>query len=189
MANQGYKNFKSSYSSYTSPSLPVFPASDDHTQTSYKNNAPRYPSYYPNKQSNKQPYLSTKGNEHLINFGMHRGKTWYDIANEGCFSYLKWCLNTDTIQINSNSRAHIQTALIISKDKTAKWKLQEEIKECFKDISYVAKINGDTVTSPHIHMKFCITCNQYKMANEFAADSNLCIPCSEPMVDFNYNPM
>lgn len=125
-----------------------------------------------------------------INFGKHKGKTFYDLSNTGDFDYLKWCLKCDighvkgpnSFYIADSCMPHIRAALSVEGIKTSNWiKDMTEPDETGKImLRYICQDQQQnmTYTGPNIEMKMCPQCNQIKTISLFnVGDGECCSKC------------
>lgn len=113
-------------------------------------------------------------------FGKYHDKTWYDIANLGQHSYLRWCNTTDVIRINDHAKKHILCALKTSVDPKAKWEeLRAEEKNDTK-VCFRAVVKGEEVMSPEEIVRKCKSCGKEKVVSEsFKVAPEICNVCCQ----------
>ena len=166
------------------------------------NNSNMFPKTYPRtssmsfprlpkntKSTDEQPSVETpttsivkfsvpKGLHHLTNFGRFRDYSWYDIANMGQYNYLRWCANTDTIEISDSARPHLLLALRTAQDPKAKWSVKREEADGDVKISYHVVMKGDELISPIVKVRACRTCGKEKFTDTyFNINPTICNPC------------
>jgi len=127
-----------------------------------------------------------------INFGKHKGKTYYDLSNIGDYKYLDWCLRNDAIHaknptdfyISDTCIDHIRACLSVDGYKTTPWTKEfSEPDENGKIIlRYVCRdidpMVDKTFTGPPIEMKKCPNCNQIKTFSLFNVEDGVyCRKC------------
>lgn len=133
-------------------------------------------------QFNKGP-LNREGRgfgwNQYINFGKHKGKTYYDLSNEGDYKYLSWCLRNDinsakdptSFYIADSCIPHIRAALNVEGIKKTNWvKEYTEPDENGKiSLHYVCldQDRNQNIKSPEIEMKLCPKCGLPKTASLF----------------------
>lgn len=131
------------------------------------------------------------GYEHMINFGKtYKDRTYYDVANEGNYSYLRWCLRSDInnakkpneFYISSTCIPHINAALSTEGCKAIPWRPSysepdENGKMILNYISYNEESKKDII-GPDIEMKRCPSCK--KILSYFCfecGDHEICKKC------------
>lgn len=115
------------------------------------------------------------GCNEFVNFGKHKNKTWYDIANAGDYKYLKWCLNYNpndkrnangqfkSFFIDDSCFPHISAALQNEKSRSPWVQTFSEPNEegrCL--MKYTSMDDYSVIEGPDIEMKKCPSCNYTK---------------------------
>lgn len=131
------------------------------------------------------------GFQQYINFGKHKGKTYYDVANAGDYLYLKWCLKSNETSvkdprsffISDTCMPHIRSALLTENVNNTPWtkQISEEDNNGRCICVYTSKDLKDESKSyegPDIEMKRCPKCNMIKTYLLFdLGNHNLCRKC------------
>lgn len=136
----------------------------------------------------------TFGYYQWCNFGKWKGYSFYDIANEKDYKYLKWIIytqqnpktNTGDFRISYESMQHIHCALRSEIDGGT-WK--QEYKPVY-GVNGVEDLNTSLLiyttetglTSPSILYKKCINCENYKnnkMFTDTGNNNNKCNTCTK----------
>jgi len=130
------------------------------------------------------------GYSQYINFGKHKGKTWYEVANAGDYGYLKWCLRNDlrsapdpqSFFISDTCLPHIRTALLTETNDATPWseEYSDPNPQGRVSLKYVACSTKDPnkwFESEPIEMKRCRGCNQLKTLNTFESHQVYCRKC------------
>lgn len=115
------------------------------------------------------------GFQQYINFGKHKGKTYYDVANAGDYKYLKWCLQSGqaavkdprSFFISDTCMPHIRSALLTENLNVTPWtkQISQENNDGRCICVYTAqdmKEPDSSYSSPDIEMKRCPNCNIIK---------------------------
>lgn len=115
------------------------------------------------------------GFHQYINFGKkHKKKTYYDVATEGDFNYLRWCLSYDphhtknkkfaSFYISEQCFPHIKAALQTEKSKHPWFPVYSPAdQEGNLTMHYTSQDEqGQPINGPDIDMKFCLSCNKIK---------------------------
>lgn len=115
------------------------------------------------------------GYQQYINFGKHKGKTYYDVANAGDYKYLKWCLQSNQASvkdprsffISDTCMPHIRSSLLTENLNVTPWtkQISQENNDGRCICVYTAedlKDQDKTYSSPEIEMKRCAGCNIIK---------------------------
>lgn len=125
------------------------------------------------------------GNEQFINFGKHKGKTFYDVANDGDFSYLSWLKRPGGIKLRPSCYPHLNASLQLKKarmdanDQTLIWARQvSERDENGKSIVYFEyKTKNEQIKSPSIFLQLCKLCNVSRSKECFNRAPDICDKC------------
>lgn len=130
------------------------------------------------------------GFQQYLNFGKHKGKTYYDIANAGDYKYLNWCSSNDYLNakdprsffISDTCLPHINAAMRTQSIKSTPWtKVFSEPDENGKIILNFTAMNEETqeqISSPDIEMKKCLGCGMVKSYILFnLGNHDLCRKC------------
>lgn len=129
------------------------------------------------------------GFQQYINFGKHKGKTYYDVANAGDYKYLKWCYKSgkDSVKdsrsffISDTCMPHIFSALSSENINITPWTKQISEEDdhgrclCFytaQDVTTHKEYQG-----PEIQMQRCSLCNMIKSLGVFQDEQNVCKKC------------
>lgn len=136
------------------------------------------------------------------NFGKWKGYTFYDIANEHDFKYLKWIVYTQqnpkidpktgkTFRMSTESMQHIHCALRTEVDGGT-WK--QEYKPVFMrnnvedhDSSLLVYTTEKGLVSPTILYQKCIQCQIFKNNQMFKSCNGICTTCNNPPPNYNNN--
>lgn len=129
-----------------------------------------------------------------INFGKHKGKNFYDLANVGDFKYLTWCLRNDltnakdpnTFFIADSCIPHIRAALSVEGIKVTPWikEYSQPNEEGKMELTYVChdQTRDYIYKGPVIDMKQCANCNQIKNMSLFnIGEGRYCSKCYTEM--------
>lgn len=116
------------------------------------------------------------------NFGKYKGKSFYDIANDGDFRYLKWLLSMNKFILNPNCRPHVLTALL-TEGTNAKWTKEEDVSENIKKHQWTVKLGEEQTVSPTITKMQCLDCNYFKNVEVVNTDTKICNACNKAAVD------
>lgn len=131
------------------------------------------------------------GFQQYINFGKHKGKTYYDVANSGDYQYLKWCLKSNQASakdprsffISDTCMPHIRSSLLTENVAITPWTKQvsEEDHDGRCICVYTAqdmKEEDKTFQGPDIEMKRCPRCKTIKTYLLFdLGDHDMCRKC------------
>lgn len=134
----------------------------------------RQPGQYPVRQ-----FVGTYGSYERVNFGKHKGSTWFDIANSGDYGYLNWCLNGQKLKLDSTCKEFIQTALM-TQGSNAKWTLKKgPVKDqpLVTNHWYETHLYGKLLKSPDIWKYECTMCHRVKNVSNCSLDQKMCKSC------------
>jgi len=151
---------------------------------------------------NNQNLSGTFGFYQWCNFGKWKGYTFYDIANEQDFKYLKWIIYTQqnpkidpktgkTFRMSSESMQHIHCALRTEVDGGI-WKQQYKpvfMRNNVEDhnSSLLVYTTEKGLVSPTILYQKCIQCQIFKNNQMFKSCNGICTTCNNPRIDYNNN--
>jgi hypothetical protein len=137
----------------------------------------------PGSNMQSKPYR-VFGDNDICNFGKHKDKSWYDIANSRNFGYFQWVL--DTIAIDPTCIDHINCAMEYRRcflnDSNLQWgKRESALENGNMERKYVCKIDEKEIESPSIEMRYCMSCNYLKSLNHYSIDKDkkLCDRCCQ----------
>lgn len=160
-------------------------------------------SFYSNKNP-LAPFAPSRGYgfHQYINFGKkHKSKTFYDVATQGDFGYLHWCLDYDPNNkksfkdffISEQCFPHIRAALMTEKSKKP-WftEYSPPDQEGKLNLHYVSEDEkGQPIIGPEIEMKFCPSCNKIKNYMLFNVGTHdvcrICYTRNETIIDNKRN--
>lgn len=134
----------------------------------------REPGQYPQKQ-----FIGTFGSFERVNFGKHKGSTWFDIANAGDYGYLNWCLNGQKLKLDSTCKEFIQTALL-TQGSNSKWQIRTTpVKDqpMVTNNWYETHLYGKLLKSPEIWKYECSLCHRVKNVANCCLDQKMCKAC------------
>lgn len=180
--NELYPNLMQSYQSQflksQQPQPPVTP-SNTNVISSFQNNTQS------NLPQNNIPKVEHSnrffGNEEFLNFGKHKLKTVYDLANEGNYNYLEWLSSNECpININPNMLKHIETVCL--NKSNGKWIRDEKDDLQEKSIVWVHYIKQNdnfqnVEEGPMIKTQRCLGCNKTKHLTQYTKSNSLCNYC------------
>ena len=113
----------------------------------------------------------------------YKGKTFYDIANEGDFGYLKWILKPkkpfkdgQVYKLHPTCTDHVQAALT-TEGSNAKWEKKTEEQFQIKYTWYEANEGNDHFKGPVIVMWYCTNCSKHKNKDCFVNQYSPCKMC------------
>lgn len=153
------------------------------------------------QQFNSQPGSAINkgfGYEHRVNFGKYKGKTYYDIANESNYNYLRWCMSNSfenapdplRFYVDDSCIPHIKAAISTENIKHTPWidSYSEPQNDTGKMILTYKSYNEEKkedIKGPEIEVKRCTVCKQILGYNLFClGDFDKCKKCF-----YNTNPI
>jgi len=110
----------------------------------------------------------------MVNFGKHKGKSWYDLANEKQYQYIEWCLKKQMLL--DHAAFHAKLALL-TKGKKCIWQKSETMEDDQKIIMYSCMVNGEQYESLPVKQKICLACKEWKTLDSFKVDQVHCKKC------------
>lgn len=133
-----------------------------------------------NVEGNKPSY----GYYQWCNFGKHKGKSYYDIANTGDFKYLSWLARSD--KLNETCLEHVMCALK-SESSQGKWEKQQKIDDDNKDNDILIYYSDGTNNGPFIICHKCLICQRNKNKKCFSKNMEICDTCIKVRSQLNNN--
>ena len=140
----------------------------------------------------KKPVDIVRGFHQYINFGKHKGKTFYDVANEQDWKYLMWCDraagsitnqkpldNGSIFRIDESCRCHIHAALR-SKNQGGIWVEHDKKSSTEEDTDLVFYMTDTGLAGPEIKYRRCSMCRRRKNAavvHKKGPNTRLCDMC------------
>lgn len=123
------------------------------------------------------------GKDQYLNFGKHKGKTVYEVANLGDLGYLNWLGKSE--KMRPNCMIHIKSVLE-NQEKPGTW-IQEETPDTDPNSSntnvfYLKKdiqTNKVVAQSPTIQIATCLGCQEKKSLSNFSNGVKLCHWCQK----------
>lgn len=119
-----------------------------------------------------------------LNFGKHKGLTFFDVANRGDFGYLEWLDKSKVVKLHPSCVDYLKSALQTKDDKLAMWKenIEENPDERTRQIYYAADVTdekGDssTIFSPTFQKMECCKCKRWKNQEVVRVKSKTCTAC------------
>lgn len=122
------------------------------------------------------------GNNDICNFGKHKGKSWYDIANSRNFGYLEWIMNNIAVDplCLDHINSVIETKFDLIQNNNLNWK-KEEVPIDNGNIKRTYKLEMDekTFESPVLELRYCVSCNYLNALNHYTLDQEqkICNRC------------
>ena len=122
------------------------------------------------------------GNNDICNFGKHKDKSWYDIANSRNFGYFQWVL--DNISIHPNCMDHIncvmQQKVPFLNNNNLQWiKEETPLENGNIQRKYKYTLDEKEMDSPVLEMRYCVSCNYLMALNQYTMDDQkkICDRC------------